>query len=86
MKRKTKKDDVRARMLRRVADIYHGVGVDFCNEFEPLASDLPRLIRGVVEAFGITTSENPIVAYWNLDEYASPEKLTDFLLGHGVKP
>ena len=87
--KRTKKDDKRARMLRRVTDIYHGAVSGWLGDDDSvLPCQMEALWQGVTMAFNIEDEEtlsrlqSIIFAY----EAETPEKLTDKLLSWGVKP
>jgi len=89
---KPKNAAVRARMLRRVKDVYHGAGIVCFNRDEndedwaiPSVVEMRGLISGISQAFDIPTEGDSWLTYcWNLERFKSPETLTDFMIENGV--
>ena len=81
----------RARLYERVCDIMAGVqGEDPTGEcFFVTVAKLPELLEAVKLRLLPSDLEsnnlNHLVSYWNLDEYETAEKLTDFLFRNGIR-
>jgi hypothetical protein len=90
MKRMTKAQKEaaqKAALLQRVMDIYTAAMGDI-----PRADDcyvcpehLCRIMCAIKAIWVTDESDDYLIGCWNVDEYESPEKLTDFLHRNGVR-